>query len=156
MQTIGSAVGRIVAAATVQRAPPRTATEGLMGQFLSSEVPANENKWQRTNATRWRSEAYDNLFHAAESELDPVKRAAFAHRRQQYGGGSWGGHSGCMPAPGVGNVEETPGDTQRLGRHLLELERLGARVLMFLRPGHAEAEARPEVELNTREVQSCR
>src|SRR6516165_3298139 len=50
--------------------------EGLMRQFLSSEVAAKENKWQRTNATRWRSEAYDNLFLAAESELDPVKRAA--------------------------------------------------------------------------------
>lgn len=50
--------------------------EGLMRQFLSSEVAAKENKWQRANATRWRSEAYDNLFHAAESELDPVKRAA--------------------------------------------------------------------------------
>jgi len=50
--------------------------EGLMRQFLSSEVAAKENKWQRTNATRWRSEAYDNLFHGAESELDPVKRAA--------------------------------------------------------------------------------
>jgi peptide/nickel transport system substrate-binding protein len=54
-------------------APPDP--EGLMRQFLSSEIAAKENKWQRTNATRWRSEAYDNLFHAAEGELDPVKRA---------------------------------------------------------------------------------
>src|SRR5215831_2940198 len=50
--------------------------EGLMRQFLSSEIAAKENKWQRTNATRWQSETYDNLFHAAESQLDPVKRAA--------------------------------------------------------------------------------
>ena len=50
--------------------------EGLMRQFLSSEIAAKENKWQRSNATRWRNEAYDNLFHAAEGELDPVKRAA--------------------------------------------------------------------------------
>jgi ABC-type transport system substrate-binding protein len=49
--------------------------EGLMRQFLSSEIAAKGNKWQRTNATRWKSEAYDNLFHAAEGELDPVKRA---------------------------------------------------------------------------------
>ena len=55
-------------------APPDP--EGLMRQFSSSEIAAKENKWQRSNATRWRSEAYDNLFHAAESELDPVKRAA--------------------------------------------------------------------------------
>jgi peptide/nickel transport system substrate-binding protein len=55
-------------------APPDP--EGLMRQFLSSEIAAKENKWQRGNATRWRNEAYDNLFHAAEGELDPVKRAA--------------------------------------------------------------------------------
>ena len=55
-------------------APPDP--EGLMRQFLSSEIAAKENKWQRGNATRWHNEAYDNLFHAAEGELDPVKRAA--------------------------------------------------------------------------------
>src|SRR6202011_3743381 len=55
-------------------APPDP--EGLMRQFLSSEIAAKENKWQRGNSTRWRNEAYDNLFHAAEGELDPVKRAA--------------------------------------------------------------------------------
>jgi ABC-type transport system substrate-binding protein len=47
-----------------------------MRQFLSSEIAAKENKWQCGNATRWRNEAYDNLFHTAERELDPVKRAA--------------------------------------------------------------------------------
>jgi ABC-type transport system substrate-binding protein len=40
-------------------APPDP--EGLMRQFLSSEISAKENKWQRGNATRWRNEAYDNL-----------------------------------------------------------------------------------------------
>jgi peptide/nickel transport system substrate-binding protein len=55
-------------------APPDP--EGLMRQFLSSEIAAKENKWQRSNATRWHNAAYDNLFHAAEAELDPVKRAA--------------------------------------------------------------------------------
>ena len=50
--------------------------EGLMRQFLSSEIAAKENKWQRGNATRWRNERYDSLFHAAEGELDPIKRAA--------------------------------------------------------------------------------
>jgi peptide/nickel transport system substrate-binding protein len=55
-------------------APPDP--EGLMRQFLSSEIAAKANKWQRSNATRWRNETYDNLFHAAEGELDPVKRAA--------------------------------------------------------------------------------
>jgi peptide/nickel transport system substrate-binding protein len=55
-------------------APPDP--EGFMRQFLSSEVAAKENKWQGRNVTRWRSEAYDQAFHTAESELDPVKRAA--------------------------------------------------------------------------------
>jgi peptide/nickel transport system substrate-binding protein len=41
-------------------APPDP--EGLMRQFLSSEIAAKENKWQRGNATRWHNEAYDNLF----------------------------------------------------------------------------------------------
>jgi peptide/nickel transport system substrate-binding protein len=50
--------------------------EGFMRQFLSSEIAAKENKWRRSNATRWHDEAYDNLFHAAEGELDRVKRAA--------------------------------------------------------------------------------
>src|SRR6478735_6024273 len=49
---------------------------GLMRQFQWSEVAAKENKWQRSNATRWHNEAYDNLFHAAEGELDPGRRAA--------------------------------------------------------------------------------
>jgi peptide/nickel transport system substrate-binding protein len=39
-------------------APPDP--EGLMRQFLSSEIAAKENKWQRGNATRWQNEAYDN------------------------------------------------------------------------------------------------
>ena len=55
-------------------APPDP--EGFMRQFLSSEIAAKENKWQRGNATRWRNDAYDNLFHAAECELDPIKRAS--------------------------------------------------------------------------------
>ena len=54
-------------------APPDP--EGFMRQFLSSEIAAKENKWQGRNVTRWRSEAYDQAFHAAESELDPIKRA---------------------------------------------------------------------------------
>ena len=47
-----------------------------MRQFTSAEVAAKANKWQRRNVTRYRNEAYDRLFHAAEVELDPVKRAA--------------------------------------------------------------------------------
>src|SRR5882724_8026469 len=50
--------------------------EIFMNQFTSWEVSSKENKWQGRNITRWRSEEYDKLFRAAESEMDPVKRAA--------------------------------------------------------------------------------
>jgi len=47
-----------------------------MEQFASWEVATKDNKWQGRNITRWTSEEYDKAFRAAESELDPVKRAA--------------------------------------------------------------------------------
>ena len=50
--------------------------EGLMRQFTSAEVASRANQWQRRNVTRYRSAEYDRLFLAAETELDPVKRAA--------------------------------------------------------------------------------
>jgi len=58
---------------TTQASPdPQT----FMEQFASWEVSAKDNKYQGRNITRWRSEEYDKLFRAAETELDPVKRAA--------------------------------------------------------------------------------
>ena len=50
--------------------------ESFMRQFVSWEVASKENKWQGRNITRWRNDGYDKAFRAAESELDPVKRAA--------------------------------------------------------------------------------
>jgi len=50
--------------------------QGLMAQFVSWEVAAKANKWSGRNVTRWRNEEYDRLWRAAETELDPVKRAA--------------------------------------------------------------------------------
>jgi peptide/nickel transport system substrate-binding protein len=50
--------------------------EVFMNQFTTAEVATKENKWQGRNITRWRSEEYDRIFRAAESELDPAKRAA--------------------------------------------------------------------------------
>ena len=47
-----------------------------MRQFVSWDIASKENKWQGTNATRWRNEDYDKLYRSAETELDPVKRAA--------------------------------------------------------------------------------
>src|SRR5213593_3484482 len=48
----------------------------FMSNFTSMEICSKENKWARRNTTRWRSEEYDRLWKAAESEMDPVKRAA--------------------------------------------------------------------------------
>ena len=48
----------------------------FMDQFVSWEIASKLNKWQGRNVTRWTSDEYDNAFRAAQSELDPVKRAA--------------------------------------------------------------------------------
>ena len=50
--------------------------ERFMDQYTSWEVSSKANKWQGRNICRWVSPEYDKLFHQAESELDPVKRAA--------------------------------------------------------------------------------
>jgi peptide/nickel transport system substrate-binding protein len=50
--------------------------ELFMNQFTSWEVASKDNKWQGRNITRWKNEEYDKVYKAAESELDPVKRAA--------------------------------------------------------------------------------
>jgi len=48
----------------------------FMDQFASWEVAAKDNKFALTNKTRWRNEEYDKTWKAAETEMDPVKRAA--------------------------------------------------------------------------------
>jgi len=50
--------------------------ERLMRVFTSWEIPQKENKWQKFNVFRFRNDEYDRLFRAAETEMDPVKRAA--------------------------------------------------------------------------------
>jgi peptide/nickel transport system substrate-binding protein len=55
---------------------PQPDPELLMDQFCSWNVANRENKWQGRNNTRWRNDDYDRAYRAAESELDPVKRAA--------------------------------------------------------------------------------
>jgi peptide/nickel transport system substrate-binding protein len=54
--------------------------EWLLSRFTSWEIPQKHNKWQGQNAPRWRSEDYDRLFRAAQSELDPAARAALFMR----------------------------------------------------------------------------
>jgi peptide/nickel transport system substrate-binding protein len=48
----------------------------FMDQFTSWEVSSKDNKFALTNKTRWRNEEYDKAWKAAETEMDPVKRAA--------------------------------------------------------------------------------
>jgi peptide/nickel transport system substrate-binding protein len=50
--------------------------ERFMLQFVSWEIASKDNKWQRSNPTRWRNDEYDKIYRAAQGELDPVKRAA--------------------------------------------------------------------------------
>jgi peptide/nickel transport system substrate-binding protein len=48
----------------------------FMDPFVSWEIASKANKWAGRNNTRWRNEDYDRAWKAAESEMDPVKRAA--------------------------------------------------------------------------------
>ena len=48
----------------------------FMNQFCSWEAASKANKYQGRNITRFKSEEYDRAYHAADSEVDAVKRAA--------------------------------------------------------------------------------
>jgi len=50
--------------------------QAFMRAFCSWEIAQKANKWSGSNLTRWRNDEYDRLWRAAETELDPVKRAA--------------------------------------------------------------------------------
>jgi peptide/nickel transport system substrate-binding protein len=50
--------------------------ERFMDQYTSWEASSKANKWQGRNICRWKSDEYDKAYRAAQSELDPVKRAA--------------------------------------------------------------------------------
>jgi peptide/nickel transport system substrate-binding protein len=55
---------------------PQADPELFMNAFVSWEAATKDNKWQGRNHTRWRNEEYDDIYKAAQGELDPVKRAA--------------------------------------------------------------------------------
>jgi len=50
--------------------------ERLLRVFTSWEVAQKDNKWQKFNVFRFRNDEYDRIYRAAETEMDPVKRAA--------------------------------------------------------------------------------
>src|SRR5262249_32125853 len=56
--------------------PQQPQPELFMRQFCSWEAAAKANKWQGRNITRWQSKEYDDIYKAAQLELDPIKRAA--------------------------------------------------------------------------------
>ena len=58
----------------VTGAPPDP--ERMMDRFTTWELTSKANRWQGRNVNRWRNEDYDRMYRAAQSELDPVKRAA--------------------------------------------------------------------------------
>ena len=47
-----------------------------MRRYISTDVPSKANKWQGRNFPRWVNKEYDAAIEAAETETDPVKRAA--------------------------------------------------------------------------------
>jgi peptide/nickel transport system substrate-binding protein len=55
---------------------PQPDPERFMNQYCSWEMSSKANKWQGRNITRWANDDYDSTYKAAQSELDPVKRAA--------------------------------------------------------------------------------
>jgi peptide/nickel transport system substrate-binding protein len=59
-----------------QTTMPQPDPELFMAQWCSWEAATRENKWSGRNTTRWRNGDFDKAYRAAESELDPVKRAA--------------------------------------------------------------------------------
>ena len=48
----------------------------FLQQFISSEIATKENKWSGRNYTRFRNARVDELSKMADTELDPIKRAA--------------------------------------------------------------------------------
>jgi peptide/nickel transport system substrate-binding protein len=57
--------------------------ELFMNQFVSWEISSKANKWQGRNRVRWVNDEYDSAYRVAESELDPVKRAALFIRMNE-------------------------------------------------------------------------
>ena len=57
---------------TMTQPDPQT----FMEQYSSAELAQKANKWAGRNISRWRTEEYDKLHVASQSEMDPIKRAA--------------------------------------------------------------------------------
>lgn len=63
--------------------PNKPDPEVWLQLFLSTECAQKANKWQGRNITRWRSTDWDALYKQADTELDPIKRAAILIRMSE-------------------------------------------------------------------------
>ena len=59
---------------------PQPDPERFLNQFVSWEIASKENKWLGRNVSRYSDPEADKAYKAAQSELDPVKRAALLIR----------------------------------------------------------------------------
>ena len=55
---------------------PQPDPEVFMNQYLTNQFATKANKWLGRNSTRYSNPEYDKAYLAAQSEMDPVKRAA--------------------------------------------------------------------------------
>ncbi len=95
--------------------------ERLMRVFTSADVASKENNWQRFNVWRFRNEEYDRLYKQAETEVDPVKRAALFIRMNDLVVQSGIVIPIALTRQGVGRVEAAAGGrAQSLRGRLLE------------------------------------
>jgi peptide/nickel transport system substrate-binding protein len=60
----------------------------FMEQYCSWEFAQKDNKWAKRNILRWKNDDYDRAHQQAQSELDPVKRAALFIRMNDLIGAS--------------------------------------------------------------------
>ena len=92
-----------------------------MRVFPSWEVATKENKFSGRNTTRWRNEEFDRLYKAAETEMDPVKRAAHFIRMNDLVVQSTRRHPARLAELDLRRRQQAEGHRhQRLGLELLE------------------------------------
>ena len=93
--------------------------ERFMDQYLTREVSTKANKWSGRNILRWRNEEYDRTYAAAETELDPVKRAALFIKAERPRGRRRLHHPADLPPARARRRAEARGPADRLGPRLL-------------------------------------
>ena len=114
----------------------------FMAQFCSWEIPSRENKWSGRNITRWRSAEYDRLWREAETEMDPVKRAALFIRMNDLVDPERRGHSRHLAQRAPRRVQpDRRRAAQQLGFHLRQHRLLVPPGLTARRPAHVAAHA---------------